>query len=450
MSEQAHHSCSNGLRLPRRRFLRGLGTLVGLPLLESLAPKTAWADTAQVGPQRMVFMYVPNGAHMPNWIPANEGRLDQLPETFAELDHLKDQLTFLSGLQLKGAEAQGDGPGDHARSMAAFLTGAHPRKTGGKDIRNGVSVDQFAAAASDGQCRLASLELGLEAGQVAGRCDSGYSCAYSSNLAWRTETTPIPKDVNPRSVFDRLFGGGTLTDRKSMARTFEQRSSILDHVLSEAKSLHPQLSGTDRRKVDEYLYAVRDIERRVQDLGVNSERAAARPTRIPDDYADYAKIMLDLLVIAFQIDATRISTFVFGNEGSNRSYRELGISEGHHELSHHGNHEGKIERIAQINKYHAALLGGFLDRLNQVTEGESTLLDNSLIVYGSGIADGNQHRHRDLPIVLAGRFGGTIETGRHIRYLLDTPLTNLYVSALERFGTPTEKFSDSTGGLAGL
>ncbi len=441
---------SNRLSISRRRFLRGVGALVGLPLLESLSPPMAMGAEAAESPKRLAFLYVPNGAHMPNWIPATEGRLGPLPETFADLNHLKDELTFLSGLQLKGAEAQGDGPGDHARSMAAFLTGAHPRKTDGRDIRNGISVDQIAAAAQVGQTRLDSLELGLEAGQIAGRCDSGYSCAYSSNLSWRTSSTPMPKDVNPRSVFDRLFGGGALADRKSMQQTFAERRSILDHVLAEAKALQPAMSVNDRRKVDEYLYAVRDVERRVQKLGVDEQRLAARPKAIPDDYGDYAELMLDLLTIAFQIDATRVSTFVFGNEGSNRSYREIDISEGHHELSHHGNHQGKIASIARINRYHAQLLGKFLDRLKSTREGDGSLLDRTLVIYGSGIADGNKHRHRDLPIVLAGGFGGTMQTGRHVRYPLDTPLTNLYVSALERFGVHHAKVGDSSGTLPNL
>ena len=334
--------------LNRRRFLRGVGSMVGLPLLESLAPTAAFGDSALGPPKRMVFMYVPNGAHMPNWTPAAEGPLDQLPETFTKLNHLKHELTFVSGLRLRGAEPQGDGPGDHARSMAAFLTGAHPKKTGGKDIRNGISVDQIAATAVGETSRIASLELGLESGQVAGNCDSGYSCAYSSNLSWRTPTSPVPKDVNPRSVFDRLFGGGTVADRRVLQHTFDQRRSILDHVREEAASMRTALSVNDRRKVDEYLYSVRDVERRIQHLGVSRQRQEARPAGVPDAYSDYAKLMLDLLVIAFRMDATRISTFVFGNEGSNRSYREIGISEGHHELSHHGNHDGKIARIAQI------------------------------------------------------------------------------------------------------
>ena len=436
--------------LDRRKFLRGLGTMVTLPLLESLAARPAQAATSLEKRQRMVFMYVPNGAHMPNWVPAKEGKLTRLPETFAQLEHLKQQLTFVSGLRLRGADAQGDGPGDHARSMAAFLTGAHPRKTGGKDIRNGVSVDQLAARVVADQTRLASLELGLEAGHVAGNCDSGYSCAYSSNLSWRTETSPVPKDVNPRSVFDRLFGGGATNDPQAMQRVFEERRSILDHVMAEAKSLQPKMSVQDRRKMDEYLYSVRDVERRVQQLGISDEHQAARPIGIPNKYSDYAQLMLDLLVIAFRMDATRISTFVFGNEGSNRSYQEIGISEGHHELSHHGRQEKKIASIAEINKFHASLFGKFVERLRTTREESGTLLDRTLIVYGSGIADGNQHQHSDLPIVLAGNFDGTIQSGRHVRYPLDTPLTNLYVSLLQRWFVEGATVGDSSGTLANL
>ena len=436
----------------RRHFLRMVGGTIAVPFLESLT-RTASAATAPpvTPPRRLAFFYIPNGAHLPDWRPAELGPLAELPASFAELAELRDDLLFLSGLELRGAEPQGDGPGDHARSMAAFLTGAHPKKTDGRDIRNGISVDQFAAMHCGQRNRYPSLELGLEAGAIVGRCDSGYSCAYSSNLSWRTESTPVPKDVNPQSVFDRLFGNGERSDGVRQRQLRAERRSVLDFAREEANSLRRRLQGTDRQKLDEYLYAIRDVERRVAASAVPDGSALsaplARPDGVPEDYGDYARLMLDLLVLAFQMDCTRVATFVFGNEGSQRSYREIGISEGHHELSHHDGQTDKLRKIAQINRYHASLLGHFLRRLKGTSEGDGNLLSHSLIVYGSGIQDGNRHNHRDLPIVVAGQGDGGLSTGRHLEFPAGTPLTNLYVSLLDRMGVPVDSFGDSTGRL---
>lgn len=407
---------------------------------------------AQSGPpRRMAFFSVPNGIHIPDWTPKEAGPLGTLPAILAPLEPLKMNLTVLTGLTLDGGRPHRDGPGDHARSAASFLTGAHPRKTDGKDIRNGVSVDQAAAEKVGHRTRFASLELGCERSAQAGNCDSGYSCAYSSNISWRTPTMPVSKEINPRAVFDRLFGRAELTaeDRERRAQEERRRKSVLDFVAEDAADLRRKLDAGDGRKLDEYLHAVREIERRVQ----KAEAAAAsvptgeRPGGTPKAFADHVRLMMDMIVLAFQTDSTRIVTFMYANEGSNRSYPEIGVRAGHHELSHHGRNPEKQSQIRQINRHHLGLFGEFLRKLNAAKEGDSTLLDSAMIMYGSGLSDGDRHNHDDLPILLAGRGGGTIRPGRHLRHPKETPLTNLYLAMLDRMGARLEKFSDSTGRL---
>ncbi|HEY6563642.1 MAG TPA: DUF1552 domain-containing protein [Pirellulaceae bacterium] len=440
--------------LPRRTFLRGLGAGLSLPALECFAPaRVVRGQSVSQVPLRLAFLYIPNGAHMPHWTPSQEGALRELPHTFAGFGKLRDELLFVSGLRLQGAEAQGDGPGDHARSMAAFLTGAHPRKTDGGDIRNGVSIDQWAASRQKNRCPLPSLELGLEPGKIAGECDSGYSCAYSSNLSWRSETSPVPKDINPRSVFRRILGLEQERDPRVVSEILARRRSILDFVLDDVRSLQPRLGGADRQKLDEYLFAVRDVERRLdvpRTHRIPGDYGPAPSQRPPENYGAYARLMLDLLVLAFRTDATRIATFVFGNEGSNRSYREIEVAEGHHEVSHHDQQPDKLAKIARINRFHADLFRDFLARMRQVSEGDGTLLDRTLILYGSGIEDGNSHAHHDLPIVLAGGRGAGLHPGRHLRVSENTPLANLYVSLINHWGEPLENFADSNGQIADL
>jgi hypothetical protein len=448
----------------RRQFLRGAGLAVALPWLESIGGPWANAATAKTKtpelPLRMAFVYVPNGMHMPHWTPEKEGALTDLPRTLKPLENLKSEFSILSGLALDGGRGHRDGPGDHARALASFLTGAHPLKTAGKDIRAGVSADQEAAAqALSSQAsykpRFASLELGLDESAQAGNCDSGYSCAYSSNISWRTPNSPLAKETNPRAVFDRLMGSaGGSGPQSEVARRQQMQRSILDFVSEDAQSLERRLGSSDRRKLDEYLYAVRDIERRV-DKAVPFDSAKlpagiVRPYGKPHDFAEHASLMLDMMVLAFQTDSTRIITLVYANEGSTRPYPEIGIKSGHHELSHHQHNAEKQAGISKINHFHVSLFARFLERLHSIRENGSTLLDRSMIVYGSGIGDGDRHNHDDLPILLAGRGAGTIRPGRHIRYPFDTPLTNLYVGMLRRMGVPADKFSDSTGELKGL
>jgi len=440
--------------ISRRSILQGAGATLALPWLESLALATD-TSSQQGPPLRMAFLYVPNGMHMPDWTPAKMGKDFALPPTLQPLAPFRSQLTVLSGLTLNGARALGDGGGDHARSVAAFLTGAHPKKTDGVDIHNGVSVDQVAAAKIRTQTRLASLELGIERSAQAGRCDSGYSCVYTSNMSWRSATSPVAKETNPAAVFDRLFGSAQGQSVAEAAHRSRYRKSILDLVSADAKQLRGRLSGPDRQKLDEYLYAVRDVERRV--AATPEKRHAhtrqlgfARPSGTPRDFAEHVRLMFDLICLALQANSTHVITFMYTNAGSNRSYPQIGVPEGHHHLSHHGNDPAKQAKISKINHYHVSLFAYLVKKLHSVTEAGGTLLDNCMLMYGSGISDGNRHNHDNLPIILLGRGRGTIDSGRHLRYPRNTPLTNLYVSMLQRMQTPVSQFGDSNGRLTDL
>jgi hypothetical protein len=439
------------LKITRRTLLRGAGAAVALPWMEATAaPRGPSPD----GPLRMAFFYVPNGVHMQDWKPKAEGRDYELPSILEPLAPVKEDLLVLSNLVQDNARSHGDGAGDHARSLSCFLTGVHPRKTDGANIEAGVSVDQFAAKHIGAATRLPSLELGIERGAQSGNCDSGYSCAYSSNISWRTPTTPSAKEINPRLVFDRLFGGldagGSVDDRRR--RGLYERS-ILDFVQEDAQSLRGRIGMTDRRKLDEYLTAVREIERRVARADEVSDRpsdvATPRPSGVPADYAEHVRLMFDLLVLAFQTDTTRIATFMFANEGSGRPYPFLGVPEGHHDLSHHGKDPAKHEKLRKINRFHIEEFARLLKRLKETKEGDRSILDNSMIVYGSGISDGDRHNHDDLPVLLVGKGGGTIATGRHVAFT-PQPLNNLYLSMLDRMDVPCDRLGDSTGRLEKL
>ena len=441
-------------------MLRGIGAAVALPWLEAMSgpsplissvASAAVTPVAVKPPVRMGFLYVPNGMHMPDWKPRgpSERKFD-LPKILEPLKAHRKQMNVITGLALDGAEAHGDGGGDHARSVAAFLTGAHPRKTHGSEIRNGISVDQVAAQRIGHLTRLKSLELGTEDSALGGDCDTGYSCLYTSNISWRTDTSPLGKEIDPSAVFERLFGASGAGGAKAMAAREKRRKSVLDFVLNDAKKISGDLGVNDRRKFDEYLYAVRDIERRLQSADKLGRREQGvpdypRPIGVPENYGEHVRLLLDMMALAFQTDSTRICSFMFANAGSNRSYRNLSISGGHHNISHHGNAFDKQQKISRINQYQAGLAAHLFDRLASIREGNGTLLDNCMILYGSGISDGNRHSHKDLPIALFGKGGRTIKTGRHIRVRSGTPLTNLYCSMLERVGAPVEKFSDSSG-----
>jgi hypothetical protein len=385
---------------------------------------------------------------MADWTPRTEGTDFALPPTLAPLRTVKDDLLVLSGLTQRKAFGNGDGPGDHARAMATFLTGCQARKTGGADLRVGVSVDQAAAARIGHQTRFPSLEVGCEGGRDGGGCDHGYSCAYQTNLSWRTEATPAAKEVDPRLVFERLFGGPTTDDRRERGR-----KSVLDFVAEDARQLQDRLGVADRRKLDEYLTGVRELERRIeraQPVVEVGQTQMTRPTGVPQNFQEHARLLADLIVLAFRADLTRVVTFVLGNDGSNRSYREVGVADGHHDLSHHGGDPAKHANLRAINHYHVAQFAYLLECLKAAPEGGGTLLDSCLVVYGSGISDGDRHSHDDLPILLAGRGGGTVSTGGHVRHTPGTPLNNLYLSLLDRVGAPLDSFGDSTGRLRSL
>ncbi|HEX3725286.1 MAG TPA: DUF1552 domain-containing protein [Pirellulales bacterium] len=442
-------------RISRRTVLRGLGTAIALPMLDAMAP--ALSRAAQEGlpvgtkPLRAAFIYVPNGKHMADWTPATTGADFELPYILEPLQGVRNKLLVLSGLAQDHGRPHGDGPGDHARALASFLTGAQARKTHGADIKAGVSVDQVAARALGQKTRFASIELGCDQGAQAGNCDSGYSCAYSTNISWRNDTTPQAKEIDPKLAFERLFSTGGSPRARSQRERYQQ--SILDYVREDARSLQSRLGIKDRRKVDEYLTAVRDLEKRI------GLAAQAPPTPLPDypppsgipsDYGEHIRLMYDLMALAFAADLTRVATFVAANEGSNRSYPFIGVPDGHHDLSHHRGDQEKQEKLRAINHFHVTHLAYFLEKLNGLAEGNESVLDNSMILYGSGIGDGNAHNHDNLPILLAGQGGGTIVSGRHVRCEKETPLNNLFLSMLDRLGTPVESLGDSTDRLESL
>ncbi len=441
-------------RISRRTVLRGLGVSMALPWLEAMAPRTllAAAGSAPAAPTRLAFVFVPNGVHMPDWTPEGQGGpLKSLSPIMQPLDSVKQHVTVYTGLAHDKARANGDGPGDHARCAATFLTASQARKTNGSDIKVGVSVDQVAAQRIGDRTRYPSLELGIDRGANAGNCDSGYSCAYSANISWRTESTPTGKEVNPRAMFERLFGESSGEVSAAQAKRLEYRKSILDFVQEDAKSLQSRVGVTDRRKLDDYLSAVREIERRIE----LAEREHVpvpdpnfqKPSGIPRAYQEHTRLMYDLMALSFQADVTRISTFMMANAGSNRSYPELGVSDGHHGLSHHGRDKEKQAKISKINRFHMEQFAYFLEKLASIPDGDGTLLDHSLIMYGSAISDGNRHNHDDLPIILAGSGSGLTKTGRHVLLKQETPVANLFVSMLQGVGANVDAFGDSTGPL---
>jgi hypothetical protein len=409
---------------------------------------------APAAPVRAAFMYVPNGIHMQDWTPKGEGSLTELPHILSPLKPYLNDLNVFSGLALDKAKANGDGPGDHARAQASFLTGRQARKTNGADIRIGQSADQWIASQLGDHTKFSSLEIGIEPGRQAGNCDSGYSCAYQSNFSWRNDTTPNAKEIDPRLVFDRLFGGGSAKDQdKNREQRERYNKSILDFVNEEAKALSRDLGAADKRKMEEYLTAVRELELRIErakevkNAKPTFKPTMPAPTTLPKDPQEHMRIMGDLMVLALQADLTRVATFPLANDGSNRPYPTIGVPDGHHDLSHHANDTKKQEKIRKINHFHIEQLAYIVGKLKAVKEGDKTLLDQIMLVYGSGIGDGNRHNHDDLPIIMLGHGGGKVKGGRHLKFAKDTPLMNLYLAMFERLGCPKKSFGDSTGVL---
>lgn len=450
--------------LSRRHFLRSAGFLLGLPALESLTRGSAMATvagaagpgvTAAGDPQRLAFVYVPNGVIGDRWKPKGTGSDFQLNETMLPVAAFQKDLQVISGLAHQNGWAGGDGGGDHARATATILTGARPKKTAGKDIRAGVSVDQIAARKMEGRTRFSSLELSCDGLRQSGLCDSGYSCAYQFNISWRSDTQPMAPESNPRLVFERLFGKGSGTDTGAAAEREKARQrSMLDFLMQDAAGLQKQLGRNDQLKLDEYLTGVREIERRIQlaeKFGTPKAPGAEAPPGIPASYAEHIRLMFDMLALSFQSDSTRVASFLMAHDGSNRNFNDIGVSSGHHELSHHQDNQEKIAMIAKIDRFYMEQFAYFLGRLRDTKEANGrSLLENSMIVYCSGLSDANRHAHDNLPVIVAGHGGGALQPGRHLTFDQPLPMTNLYMSLLARMGIPVNSIGDSTGLLAGV
>jgi Protein of unknown function (DUF1552) len=440
-----------GKHLSRRTLLRGVGVAIALPALDSMFP--AMAAPAKAGgkmPVRLGFTYVPNGMTMADWTPQTPGAGFEMGPILKRFEPFRNDMLVLGNMMDHNGNALGDGGGDHARAGGSFLTGVHPKKTSGKDIQVGISVDQVAADAIGATTKVRSLELSCEDSRTVGNCDSGYSCAYSNSFSWRGPSTPNPPETNPRAVFERLFGGDDITlSAEVRLKRMADRRSILDMAQEQTKRIVAGLGAADKRKIDEYLTAVREVESKIQ----RAESAGVmevspdfeRPTGVPFAYADYAKLMLDLAALAFQTDSARVVTIVFGREGSLRTYPEIGVPDGHHPLSHHGNRPESLAKLSLINQFHAGLYAQFLAKLKATQDGDGTLLDHCLLMYGSGLSDSNRHIHENLPIAVFGRGDGSVKSGRFISYEKPTPMTNLYMTMLTTAGVKAESIGDSTG-----
>ncbi len=437
-------------RISRRTVLRGLGATVALPFLDAMLPATSFGAAAvTAAPRRIAFIMFPLGAWMPFWMPTGNGpdyTLTPMLEPLAE--HKKDMLVF-GNLTCDKGYANGDGGGDHARASGAFLTGVQIKKTAGANFQAGISADQIAAARLGDRTRFRSLELSMDRYRGTGNCDSGYSCVYEHTLSWRNATTPLPTEVNPKMVFDRMFGNGA-PDAETVARN-EVRVSVLDAVLGDARSLNQRLGGSDQRKLDQYLTGIREVEQRITRAAalppVEVPSEYSRPAGVPADLTEHMRLMYDLMALVFQTDMTRIASFIVAREGSDQKYRMVGVNEGHHTISHHQNKPANLAKLKAINIFFNQQVGYFISKLKAIKEGDGTLLDNCMIAFGSGHSDPNRHSHDDLPVLLFGRGGGSIKPGRYLRYAPKTPLNNLWMSMLERFGVPNPRFGDGTGTL---
>ena len=436
--------------LPRRAFLRGLGAAIALPALDSMTP--AFAASTTKAPVRMGFVYVPNGMDIRNWNLDYEGKLGTLSRIMKPLEPHRDEITVLGNLTHNNGRALLDGPGDHGRCCGAYLTGIQPKKSMA-DIHAGISCDQIVANKIGNQTRFPSLELGMEDSRQAGDCDSGYSCAYTNNLAWRSETQPLPPVLDPRALFERLFGADAGLSPEERARRNKFRRSILDFVSDDTRKLQKDLGPTDRRKLDEYLSSIREIERMIERAEKDNAKidpGMPQPYGVPADFAEHFKLMTDMLTVALQSDMSRVFTFLVTREGTSRSYREIGIADGHHPLTHHRNDPALMEKVSQINTYHMQQFAGWVEKLKSIKEGDGSLLDNCMIVYGAGLTDGNRHNHEDLPTIMVGKGGNYIKPGRRIVYRRETPMSNLFLTMMDRMGVHADHFGDATGRVNGL
>jgi len=435
--------------LPRRAFLRGMGTAIALPMFDAMVP--AMSAAAPKPPLRMAFVYVPNGIDMRHWNPETEGALGTLPRTLAPMQPLKDDVLLLGNLTHNTGRALLDGAGDHGRCCGSYLTGIQVKKST-SDIKAGVSMDQLIARQIGSQTRFPSLEIGLEDARQSGDCDSGYSCAYTNNLAWRSETQPLPPILDPRALFERLFGDGAALTPEAKAQQAKYRRSILDFVTGDTKKLQMDLGPTDRRKLDEYLSSIREVELQLQKAEKDNAQIDPhmdKPYGTPADFAEHFRLMSDIVTIAFQADLTRVLTFLVTHEGTSRAYREIGISDGHHPLTHHMNKPDMMDKVAEINLYHMKQFAAWMQRMKATKDGDGSLLDHSMIVYGAGLSDGNRHTHEDLPTMMVGKANGTVKPGRRLVYRRETPMCNLFLSMMDRMGVHMDHFGDSTGKLEG-
>ena len=441
-----------GKTLPRRTFLRGSGVAVALPFLDAMVPTFASSSIPGKTPVRMAFVYVPNGIDTRYWTPEEDGLLGTLPRILEPLQPLKKDLLVLSNLTHNNGRALLDGPGDHGRCCASYLTGVQPRKSA-VDIKAGISCDQIVANKVGEQTRLPSLEVGLEDARQAGDCDSGYSCAYTNNLAWRSEKQPLPPVLNPRDLFERLFGRDAHLSPEARVMRNRFRRSILDFVREDTRTLQSNLGPTDKRKLEEYLASVRAIEKQIEKTETENfhlDPGMEKPYGVPANFAEHFGLMTNMITVAFQADISRVVTFLVTREGTQRPYREIGIPDGHHPLTHHRYNPERMEKVVRINRYHVEQFAAWIAKLKATPEGDSTLLDNSMIVYGAGLSDGNQHTHDDLPTLIAGSGGGYLNTGRHLTYRRETPMSNLFLTMMDRMGVHAEHFGDSTNRLPGL
>ena len=428
--------------LPRRTLLRGMGATVALPLLDAMVPAmTPTAATPASPVRRLGYIFIPMGSDINRWTPPGDHSLTELSPILRPLDRHRDYVTVVTNMELKNAY-----PGTHATSNSSYLSCAKAKFTESSDYYLGTTVDQIAAREIGQDTRLPSLELGIELLDIVGQCDDGYACVYQNNLSWSSPTTPLPYEANPQKVFGRLFGEGSPEEQ---SRTLKKKASMLDRVKSDIARLRTELGSGDRVKVDHYLDSVREVERRIQiaEAGVNENPApdAERPVGVPAAYADHVRLMFDLQVLALQADLTRVISFQMAREGSTRSYHEIGVSEPHHPLTHHGNDQEKIAKMAKINEYHVSLFGYLLEKLKTTPDGDGSLLDHSIYMYGSGMGDPNLHDHINLPILVTGGGAGKMKGGRHIGYEDRTPLANLHLTLLEKAGVRMDSFADSKG-----
>ena len=439
---------NTGKRLPRRTFLRGVGTALALPLLDGMIPAFAsGASTAERAVRRVGIIYIPNGMSQGGWIPAEEGSDFEYMPIMHALEPHRDHVLMLTGLANREADSKGEGSGDHARASSAFLSGIHPKKTEGA-VEAAMSMDQIAARELGSETQLGSLEIGLDPNDLAGSCDIGWACAYTNTISWRTATTPLPMEDNPRAVFERLFGDSGTTDPHVRQQRAREMRSILDAVTEKVSRLRLELGVSDKHKLNEFLEAVRDIERRIEVAEAQGSREVEsfdQPAGIPATFEEHARQMYELLALAYQTDLTRVASFMIGRELSGRSYPQIGVSASHHGISHHGEDPEKLEGLARINTLHVQLFAEFVERLRATPDGDGSLLDHAMLLYGGGLGNSNRHYHYELPILIVGGGTGQIKGGRHIRYPDDTPVTNLHLTLLNKMGIPYEKLGDSTG-----